>query len=140
MIRASARETDVVARFGGDEFALILPDTGSEGAVAVGDRVRDRIAAIRFLAADGLDIRLTVSVGVATLPDVAASADALIQAADEAMYRVKDTGRTGFRPPSLLPILKQSAVTGFIARRLHTTADCNRRLPTVDATRLRSFR
>jgi diguanylate cyclase (GGDEF)-like protein len=95
VIRLSARETDMVARFGGDEFALILPDTGSEGAAAVGDRVRDRIAAFRFLRGDGLDIHLTVSVGVATLPDVAASADGLIQAADEAMYWVKDHGKNG---------------------------------------------
>ena len=49
VIRLSARETDMVARFGGDEFALILPDTGSEGAAAVGDRIRDRIAAFSFL-------------------------------------------------------------------------------------------
>jgi len=95
VIRASARETDMVARFGGDEFALILPDTGSDGAVSVGERVRERIAAFRFLQGDGLDIQLTVSVGVATLPDVAASADALIQAADEAMYWVKEHGKNG---------------------------------------------
>jgi len=95
VIKASARETDMVARFGGDEFALILPDTGSEGAVAVGERVRDRIAAFGFLASEGFDIRLTASVGVATLPDVAASADGLIGAADEAMYWVKDHGKNG---------------------------------------------
>jgi len=95
VIRSSARETDVVARFGGDEFALVLPDTGSEGAVAVGERIRDRIAAHRFLRAEGLQIRLTVSVGVATLPDVAASAEALVEAADQAMYRVKERGKNG---------------------------------------------
>ena len=95
LIRQSARETDVVARFGGDEFALILPDTGSEGAAAVGERIRERVAAHGFLRADGLDIHLTVSVGVATLPDVAASSDGLVQAADEAMYHVKDRGKNG---------------------------------------------
>jgi diguanylate cyclase (GGDEF)-like protein len=95
VIRQSARETDVVARFGGDEFALILPDTGSDGAVAVGERVRDRINEFHFLTSDGLDIHLTVSVGVATLPDVAASAEGLIQAADEAMYHVKEHGKNG---------------------------------------------
>ena len=95
LIRLSARETDVVARFGGDEFALILPDTGSEGAAAVGERIRDRVAAHKFLQGDGLDIHLTVSVGVATLPDVAASTEGLIQAADEAMYHVKDHGKNG---------------------------------------------
>jgi len=95
VIRASARETDMVARFGGDEFALILPDTGTEGAVSVGERLRDRIAAFSFLEGDGLSIRLTVSVGVATLPDVAASAEGLVQAADKAMYWVKEHGKNG---------------------------------------------
>ena len=95
VIRASARETDMVARFGGDEFALILPDTGSDGATAVGERLRARVAAHMFLQGDGLSIPLTVSVGVATLPDVAASAEGLIQAADKAMYWVKDHGKNG---------------------------------------------
>ncbi|MEO8677910.1 MAG: GGDEF domain-containing protein [Vicinamibacterales bacterium] len=97
VIRRCARETDVVARFGGDEFAVILPDTGSEGAAAVGDRVRERMAAHPFLAADGLTIRLTASVGVATLPDVAASAEELVRAADMAMYQVKESGKNGVR-------------------------------------------
>ena len=95
VIRSSARETDVVSRFGGDEFALILPDTGGEGAFAVGERIRERIAAHTFLAEDRLDIHLTASVGVATLPDVAASAEELLQAADKAMYQVKDSGKNG---------------------------------------------
>jgi diguanylate cyclase (GGDEF)-like protein len=96
VIRRCARETDVPARFGGDEFALVLPDTGSEGAVAVGERVRERISAYSFLkASDGLDIHLTASVGVATLPDVATSAEELIKAADTAMYRVKAQGKNG---------------------------------------------
>jgi diguanylate cyclase (GGDEF)-like protein len=97
VIRGSARETDVVARFGGDEFAVVLPDTGSEGAFAVGERIRERLATHVFLTADSLEVHLTGSVGVATLPDVANSAEELIQAADKAMYRVKDLGKNGIQ-------------------------------------------
>lgn len=95
VVRSCSRETDIVARFGGDEFAVILPDTGGQGASAVAERVRERLAAFRFLAAEGLNVRLTVSVGVATLPEAALSAEALIEAADAAMYRVKDRGKNG---------------------------------------------
>jgi diguanylate cyclase (GGDEF)-like protein len=97
IIRGSARETDVVSRFGGDEFALVLPDTGGEGAFAVGERIRDRVAAFTFLESEGFNIHLTASVGVSTLPDVAASAEELVQAADRAMYHVKESGKNGIR-------------------------------------------
>jgi diguanylate cyclase (GGDEF)-like protein len=97
VIKRCARETDVVARFGGDEFAIILPDTGSEGASQVGERVRERLCAHPFLAGYGLSLHMTASVGVATLPDVAASAEELVRAADMAMYQVKDSGKNGVR-------------------------------------------
>jgi len=95
IVRGCARETDVVARFGGDEFALILPETGHEGAIAVATRIRDRVAAAQFLGSEGLSVHLTVSVGVATLPDSAGSAEELLRAADAAMYQVKATGKNG---------------------------------------------
>ena len=95
VIRGSARETDIVARFGGDEFAILLPETGVEGAKSVARRLRDRIHADVFLSERGPANRLTASIGLATLPDVADTAEGLLQAADAAMYRVKVTGKNG---------------------------------------------
>jgi len=98
VIKGCARETDVVARFGGDEFSLVLPDTNAEGAMAVAERIRDRLRAARFLTSDGLSVRQTVSIGVATLEsDELQSADELLKAADMAMYRVKASGKDGIQ-------------------------------------------
>jgi diguanylate cyclase (GGDEF)-like protein len=96
IIRHSARETDIVARFGGDEFAILLPETGAEGAQMVARRLRDRIQRHNFLADRGTN-RVTASIGVATLPDVAETAEGLLQAADAAMYRVKVSGKNGIQ-------------------------------------------
>jgi diguanylate cyclase (GGDEF)-like protein len=95
VIRGSARETDIVARFGGDEFALVLPDTGPEGARSVARRLRERIGRYVFLADRGPGSRLTASIGVATLPESGDSVDDLLHLADAAMYRVKEKGKDG---------------------------------------------
>ena len=95
LIRSSARETDIVARYGGDEFSLVLPETSAEGALAVANRLRERIARHVFLADRGPGSRLTASIGVATLPEAADTAQGLLEAADAAMYRVKDDGKNG---------------------------------------------
>ncbi len=96
VIRTCARESDVVARYGGDEFVVVLPDTASEGAVVVARRMRDRLAAHPFLLSQHLDIRLSASVGIASLPDVTTVPEDLLRAADEAMYRVKERGKNNY--------------------------------------------
>ena len=97
VIRDCVRATDVVARFGGDEFSVVLPGTGSDRAMVVADRVRTRLASHRFLASEGFNCRLTASAGVATLPELVPTVDRLLRAADDAMYRVKAHGKDGIQ-------------------------------------------
>jgi diguanylate cyclase (GGDEF)-like protein len=94
VIKKCSRETDTVARFGGDEFSLVLPDTGTEGAINVAERILVAMREARFLTSEGLSVRQTVSIGVATLfPDSPKTAEELIKLADMAMYRVKAAGK-----------------------------------------------
>ena len=94
LLRSRLRGTDVPCRYGGEEFAVVLLDTGKQMAMAVAEEIRSRIEATPF---DGRESQpggaLTVSVGVATFPDDAPDHAALVQAADEALYAAKRAGR-----------------------------------------------
>ena len=94
LVDSTRSNIDVVARFGGEEFVAVLPETPREGARVVAEKVRQGIA-LRPFEAEGVEgsIHITVSVGVACYPEDGTTADALLRAADRAMYRAKEAGR-----------------------------------------------
>jgi diguanylate cyclase (GGDEF)-like protein len=89
VILSSIRDTDAVARYGGDEFVIVLPDTGTELAGAVAERIRTKIARFQFTGGRRLQLSLTASFGVAAFPEHASSPQQLIACADTAMYEAK---------------------------------------------------
>jgi len=92
-LRAAVRPTDTVARYGGEEFAVLLPDTPLEGSAAIAARLAASMGAQVFSVGRGERLAITVSVGVASFPLDAASAEELLIAADDALYRAKREGR-----------------------------------------------
>ncbi len=94
LISEDRRTVDVVARYGGEEFAIILHDVGREAAVEVAEKIRARVHSAPIAHAEKQPLgRLTVSIGVAVCPGDAQTAEALLEAADVALYRAKKSGR-----------------------------------------------
>jgi diguanylate cyclase (GGDEF)-like protein len=92
IVRDNLRPTDLASRMGGEEFALIFPDTGLQGAITAAERLREAIASASFAYEGKALPRITVSLGIATL-EQAADAQGLLAKADEALYRAKGSGR-----------------------------------------------
>jgi diguanylate cyclase (GGDEF)-like protein len=87
------RQSDIAARFGGEEFAVLLPETDLEGATLVAERYRLDIAARQFQV-DSTSLQLTVSIGIAALPRTKADdATEFLRRADAALYQAKEAGR-----------------------------------------------
>jgi diguanylate cyclase (GGDEF)-like protein len=88
------RDVDIVGRVGGEEFAILLPETGIEEAAEVAERLREAIANAKVpLPAGGLPIHFTVSIGVASLSTKDDNMDLLLYLADKALYAAKSSGR-----------------------------------------------
>ena len=92
LLRSCARNIDTTARFGGEEFAVLLCDSGMEGAKAFSERFRRHLAELRVRVSGGAVITVTASIGIATGTEIV-DPDALLEAADQALYRAKTTGR-----------------------------------------------
>jgi diguanylate cyclase (GGDEF)-like protein len=93
LLAQSVRQVDTVARYGGDEFTILLADTGERGARVIAERIRKWVADNAFEAEAGRTLNLTCSVGLATYPAHGRTREALLDAADKAMYRAKSQGR-----------------------------------------------
>lgn len=92
LLRNRLRDSDIIARIGGEEFSILLPDTDLESAFDLADEIRKTIAdtPVRY---EDRDIYYTVSIGVAAYHQAITAVDDLFREADRALYQAKDNGR-----------------------------------------------
>src|SRR5437660_2287854 len=93
LIKAQLRLIDYAFRYGGDEFVILLPQTGKDAALVVAKRLRDNLRTSMFCQEEGLNLNVRASIGVATYPYDAKSPHDIIRQEDEMMYLVKNTTR-----------------------------------------------
>ena len=90
-LKAVSRETDIVVRYGGEEFILMLPSTPKNEALTLADRIREKVEEYSYLGKE--TVKITMSGGVATFPEDAEDSKTLLYAADMAMYEAKGKGK-----------------------------------------------
>lgn len=89
----AVRSVDIVGRLGGEEFAVFLPETGVDASMEAAERLRQRIESSTLLSDEGAAVHLTVSIGVVTRKNHQVTLDQLLNLADHALYRAKQSGR-----------------------------------------------
>jgi len=92
-IKSQLRLIDYAFRYGGDEFVILLPQTEKGSALVVAKRIQDMMRSTQFLTAEGLNLNVRCSMGLATYPEDAKSSHEIIRQADEMMYMVKNSSR-----------------------------------------------
>jgi diguanylate cyclase (GGDEF)-like protein/putative nucleotidyltransferase with HDIG domain len=113
LIRTGIRDMDNVGRWGGEEFVVILPEKGEDAAIVVAERIRDIVSKSSFAVGGGL--HLTCSIGLASYPDHTDNGEALLNAADQAMYGAKHLGRNQVRAindPAIQSLLTEEMTEG----------------------------
>jgi diguanylate cyclase (GGDEF)-like protein len=95
ILNDAVRESDILARYGGDEFVVVLPETPASGAQVIAERIRLAIEGHPFLERLDLAVNISASFGIASYPDHALTPGDLIRKADQAMYRVKERNKNG---------------------------------------------
>jgi diguanylate cyclase (GGDEF)-like protein len=92
IMKKNLREIDIIGRYGGEEFSVMLPDTAKDGALVVGERLRKAVESTAISAYDET-INVKISIGIATYPDDADEINQLIDRADQMLYKAKEAGR-----------------------------------------------
>jgi two-component system, cell cycle response regulator len=92
VLKRHKRNTDVVSRFGGEEFVVLCEQTDAKGAMLLAERIREELGKIVFPAPTG-EVNVTCSIGVATFPEAGRDWETLFKSADEALYVSKRSGR-----------------------------------------------
>ena len=93
-LREAVRGADLACRYGGEEFVVVMPDTTTVTAAQVAERLREEIASTPFrVSQSGAMVRLTTSIGIATLEKDGEGADSLLRRADKSLYQAKNEGR-----------------------------------------------
>jgi len=110
-IKAELRSHDIVARYGGDEFVVLMPDTSAEHAELVARRVVSGILQGRHELSDGSHVSVGVSAGLAIYPADGRTSAQLLQAADAAMYGAKRSGGRQIERSSARPLVEAIAAS-----------------------------
>ena len=123
VLRKIVRGSDIVGRYGGDEFVVILPETPLSGAAVSAERIRKKVEDYEFIA-QNLSIRLTISLGIANCPRHALTAEGLIKKADAAMYCAKKFSKNSIQSCGLGNYEFQINIRIFLQRPGHRSRNC----------------